>query len=196
MTPSSRTQVVAALMGLLLAAGCSSSSDGSPSPGTGGSTAVDTKAPCHGTVSGAANGAFTCKSDALLFLPTYQSNALRGNTEFTFESATKYSLGVSPPGIESIIFAGIFPGELKPDTYTEAQLLETENSAAGLRFEDERSASGVKRLKLVVTSVTHGSVYDDVVSGRGQTREDHVLGSIELVMGEGADEVMISGAIQ
>jgi len=48
----------------------------------------------------------------------------------------------------------------------------------------------------VVTSATPGSVHDDVVSGRGQTQEINVTGSIELVMGEGANEVMISGVIK
>lgn len=193
------TRFVAALVGLCFAAGCSSSSnsdsDSSAGPGAAGSTAVNSNAPCHGTVSGAATGAFTCKSVSLIYLPSYQSDALRGNSQFTFQSATKYNLGKSPPGIESIIFSGIFPGELKPGTYTEAQLLKVENSAAALRFEDARGG-GLSRLKVVVTSVKPGSVHNDVGSGRGQTQELELTGSVELVMGEGANEVVISGVIQ
>jgi hypothetical protein len=196
----SGTQIITGILGLLFAAGCSSSSDADSQPNAGpdaaGSSAINTFSPCRGTITGVANGEFTCKSYALLFTPTYQSDTLRNNTEFTFGSATKYDMGMSPPGVEFVLFAGVFPGELKPGTYTEAQLLKTELDAHSVRLEDGRTIDAVKRLSLVINSITPGDLNGDVVTGRGQTRSDSFAGSIEMVMGEAPNEVTISGVMK
>src|SRR5436305_970984 len=96
----------------VLLGGCSSTPSDSDTPpdssAAAGAAAVNAYAPCKGTLSGAASGAFTCETHALFFLPAYDTAELRGKSEVTLVSSTHLDQGMSPPGIASIAWAGVF----------------------------------------------------------------------------------------
>ena len=121
----------------------------------------------------------------LLFLSEYDSDMLRGNTELTRLSSTKFQADMSPPGLQSVGWAGVFPGAILPCTDTEQQLLHTNVCAAALSFDANSQIAGSNRLKLDVSALDTGIV------NRG-TRDDDASGTLEWVLGNDPTEVVSS----
>jgi len=142
-------------------------------------------------VSGAASGPFTCEGSALFFLPAYKDAVLRGNSEMTLMSSTRFLRGTPPPGVELVTWAGVFRGALQPGTYTEKDLIHSNIEVAAVDLATHKRLSGLKRVKLVVKSVSDMGVHEDVVTKRGPTRNDKIVGELELVIGDASGQVTI-----
>ena len=146
---------------------------------------------CAGKMSGAVTGSFTCESAALFFLPSYKDAAAKGNTQVSLMRSARLQKGTPPSGVDALTWAGVFRGPLQPGTYTEKDLVKTMFDAASVRLTAHKSFGDVRRVKLVVKSVSPGAIHEDVVTKQGSTRADQLTGELDLVIGDAAGEVAL-----
>jgi hypothetical protein len=147
-------------------------------------------------MSGAASGPFDCEGTGLFFLPPYKDDRLRGNTEVTLMSSARFQKGTPPPGVDLVTWAGVFRGALQPGTYTEKDLVPSGVDVIAVDLTGRKRISGLKRVKLVIKSISAEGVHDDVVTKRGPVRSDKIAGELELVIGEAADQVTIRATLK
>jgi hypothetical protein len=150
---------------------------------------------CRGTMSGAANGPLTCYSIGLFFLPSYRDPIVRGNTQITVMSSAQLRRGVPPPGVQTVSWAGVFRGELKPGTYTEKDLVPSKFDVAGVSIAGQRYLAGLKRVRLVVKSVSTEGVREDVMTKNGPTRTDRISGDVEIAIGDASRETVVRATL-
>jgi hypothetical protein len=60
-----------------------------------------------------------------------------------------------------------------------------------VRLTAHKSFGDVRRVKLVVKSVSPGAIHEDVVTKQGSTRADQLTGELDLVIGDAAGEVAL-----
>jgi hypothetical protein len=178
-------------------AAASAATPGTPAPTSAApaAAATNTVTGCRGTLSGPVSGSLTCESTVLFFLPPYQDATLRGNSEVSLLSSARFQQGKPPPGVDLVTWAGVIRGPIQPGTYTEKNLLHTGLDVAAVDIAGRKRVEGLKRMKLVVKSISSAGVHDDIMMKKGPMRNDKIVGEMELVIGDASDQVVIQATL-